>query len=120
MVRNTHTPLAGQLEDACCLARFSLHSGKLISCTNNQVACEAWGEAIPKQDFRPTPELLITLEVLIGPGQVFQGCQPTQTILSEHSYQSTFQVISRWISPCFLGIEGAGFLQCFARFPNVE
>ena len=59
-----HTPLAGQLEDACCL---SLHSDKLISCTNNQVACEAGkcpksaGEAILKRDFPANPGDLATM-----------------------------------------------------------
>ena len=49
--------LAGQLKDASCLASFSIHSDKLISCTNHQVACEAGkcpksaGEAILKRDF---------------------------------------------------------------------
>ena len=39
--------------------KLSLHSDKLISCTNNQAACEAWkcpksaGEAILKQDTQP-------------------------------------------------------------------
>ena len=54
--------------------KHSLHSDKLISCTNNQAACEARkcpksaGEAILKRDFRPT-------------GETWQLWQPSQCII---------------------------------------
>ena len=61
-------PLAGQLEDACCLASFSIHSDKLTSCTNNQAPSghagkcpKSAGEAILKQDFTADPGDLATM-----------------------------------------------------------
>ena len=48
--------------------KLSLHSDKLISCTNNQVACEAGkcpksaGEAILKRDFPANPGDLATMK----------------------------------------------------------
>ena len=47
--------------------KLSLHSDKLISCTNNQAACEAGkcpksvGEAILKRDFPANPGDLATM-----------------------------------------------------------
>ena len=50
--------LAGQLEDACCLASFSIHSDKLISWGGGGGGGEcpkSVGEAILKRDFPANP-----------------------------------------------------------------